>query len=634
VFNNMFTYVHGGFFLDYQDYQNCGESAYLGDWKKPGPTDPAAYARDANCLWNQQSLTIRTTGFNSRSLTATYQTKRPSTEFKADGTYFASGILGGDHSLKFGVGYRRNPIMSFSHYSGGARAHLQCAGNVRTRCGDGARVTPGTTENGLVPFAAVLYRDQLRNSDWWTYNGYIQDSFSRGRWRLNGGLRWDWQHSKHLGGCVAASVLRPDLLPAQCEEATQSGVDTTTGEVETIQPFSNLSPRLSVTYDLFGNGKTALKLTGGYYYQTKITLADSLNGLFSQPALTWQNNSSGTCGASRCWTDANRDGIVQADELIGTPTSSNNRFDLTTGIFRPQGNLVDEDTELARTREVIAGVSHELISNLAVGVDYIYRKYDNGTATFTYGYQPGGPNFPASQLYVGPLTYTDPETGISAPYFEICQGCMRPSGVGDVITTSPNYTNYNGVDITLNKRYSNRWQANFAVTLQTSKAYEPIGAFRGNPTGVDFRNGISQLPGYLIKANGSYDLPWGITAAGNFIMNQGGYRILVIDGPEDVYGGLDANGAVTTFDYGTIEFRSRDQNDRFDAIKLLDLSLQKTFSLGQERYRLKVMFDTFNVLNSNNIRSFGSNNLNSANSDRIDNIVPPRVFRIGATFNF
>ena len=265
VFNNMFTYVHGGFFLDYQDFDKCGESRYI-----EGATDNSLYQAGAragaDCLWNQQSLRVRTTSFADRSLVATYQTQRPGTEIKSDGTYFASGVLGGDHSLKFGVGYRHNPILSFSHYSGGGRAHVQCVGNSRANCGDGTRVVPGSGQAGLVPYAAVLYRDQLRNSDWWSYNAYLQDSFSRGKWRLNGGVRWDWQQSKYLGGCVPANVIRPDLLPAQCEEATSSGVNPNTGETETIQPFSNFSPRLSVTYDLFGNGKTALKVSGGYYY--------------------------------------------------------------------------------------------------------------------------------------------------------------------------------------------------------------------------------------------------------------------------------------------------------------------------------------------------------------------------------
>jgi hypothetical protein len=278
------------------------------------------------------------------------------------------------------------------------------------------------------------------------------------------------------------------------------------------------------------------------------------------------------------------------------------------------------------------------VGNLALGVDYIYRRYDNGTATFTLGYEPGGPNFPASNLYVGPLTYTDPETGISVPYYAICQGCSRPSGVGDVTTTSPNYGDYHGVDLTLNKRYSDRWQANVALTLQQRKDYQPFGAFRGNPTGIEFTEGISDLPSYLLKVNGSYDLPWGITAAGNFIMNQGNYRVMRIDGPQDVYGGLNAAGNVTTFDYGTgnngLEFRPRDQNERFAPVKLLDLSLQKQFNIGGERYRVKMMFDVFNVLNENVILGYSSNNLNSSVVDRVSSIVPPRVFRIGATINF
>ena len=55
----------------------------------------------------------------------------------------------------------------------------------------------------------------------------------------------------------------------------------------------------------------------------------------------------------------------------------------------PAGNIVDPSAKIGRTREVIVGLQHELISNLAVGVDYIYRKYDRGTTTYTIGYQPG-----------------------------------------------------------------------------------------------------------------------------------------------------------------------------------------------------------------------------------------------------
>ena len=107
------------------------------------------------------------------------------------------------------------------------------------------------------------------------------------------------------------------------------------------------------------------------------------------------------------------DSRIQANELTGTPTESEPaRF--TNGVLLPAGNDVDESTKITRTREAIVGFQHELISNFAVGVDYIYRNYDRGTATYPTGYGPGGPNFPVSQIYTGPLTYTDPVTGLSA----------------------------------------------------------------------------------------------------------------------------------------------------------------------------------------------------------------------------
>jgi hypothetical protein len=621
VFNNMYTFVPGGFFLDYQDWDACGSSAYLGS------DQASAYARDANCLWNQQSLSIRTTGFRSRSLTSTYQTERPSHELKTDGTYFATGLLGGDHSLKFGLGYRKAPIMSFSHYSGGGRALLQCYGNSTSRCGTGNRVAPGSNQNGLVPYRAELYRDQLRNNDWWSYFGYIQDSFSRGKWRLNGGLRFDYQHSKYLGGCVPANVIRPDLLPAQCDEPTQSGINPNTGEVEEIPSFMNWSPRLAVTYDLFGNGKTALKAVGSYYYDTRVTLADSLGGLFTVTRLRWTNNSTGTCPSSNCWTDANQDGVIQAGELIGVPTVSSSLFDPVTGILSAEGNIVSPDAKLARTRESVVGIQHELFANLAVGVDYIFRRYDRGLADFLVGYEPGAPGYPVSQIYTGPLTYTDPVTGISAPYYVVRQGMDQPSNVGEITVTNPNHTDYHGVDFTISKRYSDRWQMNMALTLQKSEPNQELG--NENPTTIIFSDGVSTRSRYVFKLNGSYQFPWGVMASANFNMNDGATRTMVIDGPGEVYGGVTGD-----LEYDTLEFQPRNAV-RYDPAPLLDLALHKQFSFGGgERYRLKVMFDMFNILNTNTILDYSSDNLNRTAVTAPTQIVPPRVFRIGAMINF
>ena len=72
------TFVGGGFFLDYQDIDQCGTSEYVGSSKS---SDYVSGSRaSADCLWNIQSLTNRTTTVASRSLQNSYQTERPTWE--------------------------------------------------------------------------------------------------------------------------------------------------------------------------------------------------------------------------------------------------------------------------------------------------------------------------------------------------------------------------------------------------------------------------------------------------------------------------------------------------------------------------------------------------------------------------
>jgi hypothetical protein len=649
VFNNQFTYVGGGFFLDYQDVPPQGssqQSRYIGS------TAYSAYPNGPDTQFNTQALLLTTTGFSSRSLVGTYQTVRKSWEAKTDGTYFLTNKLGGDHSLKFGVGWRRNPIQSFSHYSGGARATIQCVGNSSANC-SGNYGPAGSAAPGYVARTATLYRDQLLNNDWWTYNGYIQDGYSRGRLRLQGGLRYDWQTSKYLGGCLPNNPIRPDLLPGYCEPGTdQSSVlDVNTGlpildangqpKKEKLPSFSNWAPRVSATYDLFGNGKTSVHASYSLYYQTKITLANSLGGLFIQPALTWgPNQGSGVCSTSAgapCWQDLNLDQKVQANELIGTPTTNANGFDPATGIINPTGNAVSQDAKLQRTREFITGVQHELIPNLAVGVDYVYRNYDHGTANYLAGYQPGSSQFPLSQIYVGPYYYTDPVTQIQAPYYQICQGCIRPStNTPSVTITSLAYQTYSAIIPTLNKRFSNRWQMNASATFQTNPSHNALGSYT-NPTGIQFTDGHSTIARYLIKVSGTYAMAWGITASGNLNVVDGANRTLTVNGVATAYGGISATtGANTTISYGNgpqLTFQPAGTT-RLAATKLLDLGAQKVFTFRGGKNRLKIMFDAFNIFNINTITSFSSNSLSSANFNAPTAIVPPRVFRVGAQIVF
>jgi hypothetical protein len=256
------------------------------------------------------------------------------------------------------------------------------------------------------------------------------------------------------------------------------------------------------------------------------------------------------------------------------------------------------------------------------------------------GYQPGAAGFPLSQIYVPAAGgYTDPVTGINAPYYVICQGCARPSGVGNVVFTTPNYQIYQGLDVTANKRFSQRWQMSTGFTLQSVPQHFPTNSPSfTNPTGREFQEG--NMPtgqtgvGWLIKANGAYQFGWDITAAANFNAVQGQERVMTINGPGSVYGGVNSSGAATTISYTTLEFQERDKS-RFATTKLLDLSLQKSLRFRGGKNRVKLSLDAFNVFNINTITGFASNNLSlTTNVVAPSTIVPPRVFRVGASLQF
>jgi hypothetical protein len=325
------------------------------------------------------------------------------------------------------------------------------------------------------------------------------------------------------------------------------------------------------------------------------------------------------------------DGFITANELIGVPTGPNNFID---GVLQPGGNRVSPDAQLSRTREFTTGISHELISNLAVGADYIYRRYDRGTQNYIVGFEPGSAGFPQSNIYTAPMVYTDPVTGRSATYYEVGQGLTRPTGQ-TITITNPDYQTYQGVDLTLNKRYSNKWQLNIAVTVQKRNDYNGVGGFT-NPTGIELFEGRNTGARYLMKVNGSYDLPWGIMASTNFNMNDGANRTLSINGPGQVYGGT--SGTIT---YGTLNFEPAGST-RLERTVLWDFGLNKTFTFRGGQNRVKFTVDGFNILNSSPVLGFSSNNISSLGtasnpiipSERISSVLPPRVFRAGMTIWF
>lgn len=618
------TYFRDGLFSDFNDYTRCGATSYARDLAGNDPTDPT-------CLWNVQPLVNETTGITSRSpYFNPSESIQRSLELKTDGSYFVPHVLGGDHTFKFGVGWRSYPILSYSHQGGGAVAEVQCVNG--TNCGDGVSfVAPGSPGGGLVPAGAILVRDGLINTDWHTYFGYLQDSFTAGRITATAGLRDDWQTSVSLGGCVRANAIEPTLLPAQCQ-----------GLEDPKQPFQNVAPRASVTYDLTGTATTALHASFAVYYASVSRLANALSDL-GGVSLTYDTNQpNGACsrvaGAS-CWDDANHDGVVQANELIGTPSGPAN---FVNGVLTVVPPTIDPNLQLGRTREGIVGIDHQLSPNMHMTFDYTYRNYDHGLASYIVA--PSGTVAGAIAQIVAasaewqPHAFTDPNTGFSTTYYTLCSGCATLTGA-TFTTTSLQYTTYKGVTVTLSRRLANHWQGNVSYTWNDPRVFTPPGSFStngsspGNPTGVQFTNGFTNgTIGYTLKAFASAALPYGFVAGLNLNIDEGAVRDEVINGPRTVPSGT---GAIS---YRTLAFQDLGTS-HLPSTRMLDVNVGKSFLLGRTKLTLSLnCFNVFNVsaplLYTSDNASFNGANGSKTSFSSVASIVAPRIFRIDARLAF
>ena len=124
---------------------------------------------------------------------------------------------------------------------------------------------------------------------------YAQDQWTRSRLTLQGGVRYD-----HLLielsrlGRSAARAIRPRRQEIVYPARSTQGYD-----------WNDVTPRMGVAYDLFGNGKTAVKFNLGKYMEA-ITATNS--DLDLNPLIRIDHVST-----TRTWTDTNKDFVPNCD---------------------------------------------------------------------------------------------------------------------------------------------------------------------------------------------------------------------------------------------------------------------------------------------------------------------------------
>ena len=432
-----------------------------------------------------------------------------------------------------------------------------------------------------------------------TWAFYAQDAWTIGdRLTLNIGVRLDG-----IYGYVPVQSSPSGTWTALSEQLAGDAFSVTSDIGGLPDWPMNVGPRLSFAYDLFGDGRAALKGGWGRYYtQTGSALPNSANP--NAGASAWVG-----------WNDLDGDKLVDlgpSGTLADSPELDLSKFEGFTG---GASTVYDKDANRPYSDDISLGVDMTLGSDVSFSATYHRRHHRDS---------------------LGRLNQARPASAYTLTSFE-CATCPQPTyevyelqeayrGLQDSVVTSVGIlqSDYNGVAFQLQKRLSNNWQILGGATFSSHKGvvHSPPrdNTDWNNPNRlINRENGsiLTDLP-WVVNFAGSYQAPWDIQLGWNYRARAGNPLVAtaratgLVQGSESIY----------AYERG---------EERTDSItKLLDFNLRKMIDVGDARFEIGV--DAGNIFNSQPAESFnttfGSRYLSPTRS------LTPRIVRFTAKLLF
>jgi hypothetical protein len=510
-------------------------------------------------------IAIRDIVRNTQANAATEQSLNPNHRYQANATlgYFAQNIGAGSHDLKLGTQLSWEKMQ----YD-------------RTRNGDlFLETNDGVALRAQLSNTPVASDHRLR-----TWSVFAQDRWVVGRATINYGARFD--------GVKA-------FLPAQASPAGTFVAARSFPRADLYDFNLNVAPRIGVSFDLFGKGRTALKAYyGRFYNQFGSEIAESINP-------------NARINVQVPWIDGNNNLRLDPGELnLATFTGFSGVFPrMDSGATRPYSD------------EMNAGIDHELAPNLAVSVSYHRRQHRNGLAIVDRAR-------PGSAYTAVTRTYADPQRGpqtITVYSLDPALVTRRDRMITNVDVLE---SNYNGVQFSFNKRMSNRWQMLGGLSLQKHEGFNHNGTYTDPGSNTDLNNPnyrlnragsaiFTDIP-WSFNLSGSYQLPYDVTFSGKFTARDGDplTRTVTIAGLPQ--------GSDTVW----VQARGVDRTEVVN--KFVDVRFAKRFVAGLARIEGSV--DVFNFLNANPV--LAQNEGVGSTLGRPSRILAPRIVRFGVTVRF
>ena len=439
---------------------------------------------------------------------------------------------------------------------------------------------------------------------------YVQDTWTIDRTTLNLGLRWDRvrqaipaQDTSRFVDNPTGSVAPGTWAPTRRWDAIPDAAD-----------WTDLSPRLGVAHDVFGDGRTAVKGSVSRYLRVDtIGMSASRNPV----------NASVT-SATRSWRDLNGDFFPDENEL-GPYSNANFGRSVLTNVFAE-----DVYSGFGTRRynwEYSVGVEQEILPRMALDVSYWRRVQGNFSVTDNVLVGPGD---------FDPYCVTAPDDPrLPNAGQQVCGLYdVNPASFGqvrnDIVRAEPNGHTmeqvFDGLDVTVNSRVSSDLFLYGGVSLgrtrfddcgarPDSPAAPPVLALTAGGAGTGGGWDSQEAAGLILpkghhcrvsppffrpgwKLSGAYTLPWYDVQLSGFLQNLPGVPILATwNAPasaiEPSLGRPLAGGArsaeVHLIAPGTLFA---------DRLNQLDIRVSKIFRFDADR-ELRLMLDAYNMLNDN-----------------------------------